>query len=228
MAQTNETMERLGRSTPEVRSTSMGASLAENIAGGGAIALAIIGLAGISPLLVASIAVIAVGAALLFEGGAVASRLSRIMQSKSRTGINASDLGGGITAEFLGGTAGLTLGVLAIVNVVPLYLVSISVVVFGAAILSGSRAVARINSRVIEDLDESQEAKKVAYEVIMSSAVVQILIALAAITLGIIAIIGTDPLILSLVALLIVGFSNLLSGRTFNVNGKMASAPRQL
>jgi hypothetical protein len=217
MANADITME--GRAVPEVRQGAV-ASLAENLAGGGAIVLSIIGLAGIAPMFVASIAVILIGAALLFEGGSIAGRLRRLMRLTSKTNISVEELGGGISAEFVGGAAGLILGILAVVNVVPASLVPIAVVVFGAATLRGSRAVARMNARFVEDLDESQEAKNVANELIMSTEGVQLLIGLAAVTLGIIAIIGTQPLILSLVALLIIGFSGLLSGRT--VNGKIS------
>jgi hypothetical protein len=217
MANADITME--GRAVPEVRQGAV-ASLAENLAGGGAIVLSIIGLAGIAPMFVASIAVILIGAALLFEGGSIAGRLRRLMRLTSKTNISVEELGGGISAEFVGGAAGLILGILAVVNVVPASLVPIAVVVFGAATLRGSRAVARMNARFVEDLDESQEAKNVANELIMSTEGVQLLIGLAAVTLGIIAIIGTQPLILSLVALLIIGFSSLLSGRT--VNGKIS------
>lgn len=65
-----------------------------------------------SILFVASIAIIAIGASLLFEGGATASQLRLLMLAKTKTGIDAGELGGGISAEFLGGAAGLTLGIL--------------------------------------------------------------------------------------------------------------------
>jgi hypothetical protein len=217
MVDTETTMEGVARAkpVPEAR-TSAVASLAENLAGGGAIALSIIGLAGIAPRFVAAIAVIAVGAALLFEGGAIASRLRRILREKSRAGIDAAEFGGGISTEFFGGAAGLVLGILAIVDVVPIHLIPIAIVVFGASILRGSRTVARMNAQLVENLEESPEAKSVANELISSSEGVQVLIGLAAFTLGIIAVIGIEPLVLSLVALLIIGFSNLVGGKAVN------------
>ena len=131
-----------------------------------------------------------------------------------------SEFGGGISAEFFAGLAGVTLGILFIVGIVPAQLIAIAVLVFGAAIVRGSRSVARINSQMIEYTDESPEAKNVAYELVRSAEGVQMLIGMAAIILGIIAVIGkTEPMILSLVALLIIGFVNLLSGNA--VNGKV-------
>lgn len=217
-----ETMEGFATPLPKAK-PSVVASLAENLAGGGAIALSIIGLAGIAPQFVASIAIIAIGASLLFEGGATASQLRLLMLAKTKTGIDAGELGGGISAEFLGGAAGLTLGILAIVNVVSIPLIGISILVFGAAILRRSRAATRMNARLIEESDESPEAKIVANELIMSAEGVQLLIGLAAVTLGIIAIIGIQSLVLSLVALLVIGFSNLMSGKA--INGKVLGMP---
>jgi len=121
-----------------------------------------------------------------------------------------------MSTEFVAGVAGLTLGILAIVGVVPVHLIAIPVLVYGAAILRESRAAARIDSLMIEELDESQEAKDVAKELVMSSEGAQILIGLSAVTLGIIAVIGTQPLVLSLVALLVIGFGKLFRGNAVN------------
>lgn len=200
----------------EARSSAV-ASMAENLAGGGAIALAIIGLAGIVPNFVASIAILAIGTAFLFEGVGIAGRLNRLLQLQSKGGLDAAEFGGGISSEFFAGLAGVTLGILSIVGMVPGQLIAIAVLVFGAAIVRGSRAVARINSQMIEYTDESQEAKNVANELVLSAEGVQMLIGLAAVILGIIAVIGkTEPMILSLVGLLIIGFGNLLSGQAVN------------
>jgi len=215
MENTETVEEHVAGAVPEAR-PSMAASLTQNLAGGGAITLGIIGLAGVYPGFVASIAILVIGAAFLFEGAVSVSRLRRLMELKSKASINATELGGGMSTGFVAGVAGLTLGILAIVGVVPVHLIAISVLVFGAAILRESRAAARIDSRMIEELDESREAKDVANELVMSAEGVQILIGLSAVTLGIIAVIGTQPLVLSLVALLVIGFGNLLSGKAVN------------
>lgn len=225
MANTDVMEGKMERPMPKARPVtevkpSMVASLAENLAGGGAIALAIIGLAGIVPIFVASIAILAIGTAFLFEGAGIAGRLNRLMAIQSKGNLDVSELGGGISAEFFAGLAGVTLGILSIVGIVPAQLIAIAVLVFGAAIVRGSRSMARINSQMIEFTDESPEAKNVAYELVRSAEGVQMLIGMAAIILGIIAVIGkTEPMILSLVALLIIGFVNLLSGNA--VNGKV-------
>jgi hypothetical protein len=227
MADTDVMEGKMERPMPEAKPaaevrTFMVASLAENLAGGGAIALAIIGLAGIVPSFVAAIAVLAIGTAFLFEGAGIAARLSRLMKLQSGGTLDAAEFGGGMSAEFFAGLAGVTLGILAIVGMVPAHLIAIAVLVFGAAIMRGSRSVARINSQMIEYMDESREAKNVANELVMSAEGVHLLIGMAAVILGIIAVIGkTEPMILSLVGLLIIGFGNLLSGKA--VNGKVLS-----
>ena len=222
MANTDVLEGRMGQPTPEVRHISEArpstvASMAENLAGGGAIALAIIGLAGIVPSFVASVAILAIGTAFLFEGVGIAGRLNRMLRLQSKGGLDAAEFGGGISSEFFAGLAGVTLGILSIVGMVPGQLIAIAVLVFGAAIVRGSRSVARINSQMIESTDESREAKDVANELVLSAEGVQMLIGLAAVILGIIAVIGkTEPMILSLIGLLIIGFGNLLSGQAVN------------
>jgi hypothetical protein len=51
---------------------------------------------------------------------------------------------------------------------------------------------------------------------VMSASAVQMFIGLSVVTLGIIAVIGTEPLVLSLVALLAIEFGNLFGGKGFN------------
>src|SRR5690606_29009125 len=117
-----------------------GGTVAEAIVGAAAVVLAVLGLANIWPGYMASIATIAVGAALLFQGGAVAARYSDLAK---RTG--ASEIGGGVSAEILGGAAGIALGVLALLNIMPATLTPVAIIVFGGALIIGSAATARLN-----------------------------------------------------------------------------------
>ena len=64
----------------------LGGSIAEGLSGIAAVALAIIGLAHVFPLLMASIATIALGAALAFEGGAISARYAALIE-ESRPGL---------------------------------------------------------------------------------------------------------------------------------------------
>ena len=82
--------------------------------------LAILGLAGVVPMYMAFIATIVLGVALLFEGWALASRYSKLLSEMGGGLLTATELGGGITAEFLAGAAGVALGILALLGVVPM------------------------------------------------------------------------------------------------------------
>jgi hypothetical protein len=79
--------------------------------GAGALVLAILGLVGILPFYMLGIATICVGGALIMEGGAVSARMGDAVRQATAGKADLSDLGGGITVEFLGGAAGVALGI---------------------------------------------------------------------------------------------------------------------
>jgi hypothetical protein len=116
-----------------------GGSMIEAVGGVGALALAILGLAGILPLEFAAIAVICVGAALVFEGGAIGTRFSRLLSATGSGRLGAAELGGGMTAEFLGGAAGLVLGLLALLGVATGILIPVAAIVLGAGYVCRQR-----------------------------------------------------------------------------------------
>ncbi|MGD0885640.1 MAG: hypothetical protein ABSA46_12365 [Thermodesulfovibrionales bacterium] len=64
--------------------TVMGGSLAEGIVGGATVVLALLGLSSIYPSLMLPIATITMGAAFLFEGGAISTRFSRLFAKPAR------------------------------------------------------------------------------------------------------------------------------------------------
>ena len=113
------------------------------IVGIGAVATAIIGLANVLPQFLASITVIAVGVGLAFEGGAISARYAALISEGLET--NDSIRVGGITSLFLGGAAGITLGILALVGVQPITLIPIAAIVFGAAMILDSGTSERLS-----------------------------------------------------------------------------------
>jgi hypothetical protein len=199
-------------------------TLAEGIAGIGAIVLAVIGLANILPNIMLPVATIAVGAALLFEGGAITARFSHLL-TMGRGHMNMREYGIGMTTELFGGIVGIVLGVLALIGIAPLVLVPVAAIVFGAALLLGSGVTARLNSLWAMTAEDREIVREVTREAIAASAGVQFLIGLSVIVLGILAIIGITPMALSLVAMLIVGFSDLLSGTA--IMGRITGVSRQ-
>jgi hypothetical protein len=182
-----------------------GGSITEAIAGLAAAALAILGLAGVLPGYLAAIATIAVGVALLAQGGAAAARWSKVVtETPGYEWDPRGEVSGGMTGEILGGAAGLVLGILALIGLAPQILIPAALLAFGGAMLVGTGATV--------DLGAARRAERATREVTMVASGTQMLIGIVAIVLGILALIGVDPLTLSLVGLLAVGASILFSG----------------
>ncbi len=189
-----------------------GGSLAEGIAGGAGVALAIIGLASILPHYMIPVSTIALGIAFVFEGGAVARRFTRLLSETTRGWLDVSGLGSGLTAEVFGGITGIILGILTLLNVSPLVLMPTAAIVFGGTLVFSSGISARLDEMLIGRMGEEEVFKDVAREAVTASAGISLLFGVVAITLGILALVGIGPIVLNLVALLCIGLSNLLSG----------------
>ncbi|MEJ2184113.1 MAG: hypothetical protein P8Y66_11425 [Nitrospirota bacterium] len=188
-------------------------SMAEGIAGVGAIVITILGLSQVFPDILLGVATIAVGSALMFEGGAIAARFANLVRSAAES-EDVGRLGLGVTSEFLGGVIGIVLGVLALLGIYPLVLIPAAVIAFGSTVLVGSSVNSRLNSLWVEATEQRQMIRDMASSAISAAAGVQVLIGITAITLGILALTGIRPMILSLVALLGLGFADLMSGTT--------------
>ena len=172
------------------------------------IVLSTVGLAGLLSATLAAIATSVMGAAILLEGGAMDSA-----EFTSRTGVEKRALSRGMSAEFLGGPAGIILGMLAVLGVAPLTLLSVAVTVYGASFLLAPLAMAQANC--LSGFRHTQAAAA-AGQVAPFSFSSQVVVGLAAVVLGILAIIGLSALTLTLVGLLSLGVGALLSGPTFS------------
>jgi hypothetical protein len=193
-------------------------SMAEGIAGMCAVALAIIGLAHIHPVLLASIAIIAVGVAMAFEGGTISARYSPITKEGATTKDTVARWSG-LTALFLAGAIGIALGVLSLVGVVPMVLMPVAAIVFGSALMLDSGAnehISALEARHPEDFNVSAGVVRNTGRV---SAGIQILAGIGGIVLGILALTGIAPLVLSLVVMLSIGAVLLLTGAL--IGGRM-------
>ncbi len=199
-----------------------GGSLAQGFVGTGAVALVIIGLVAFHTYWMAAITTILVGVALMFEGTGIATRFSTLLHDTGAGRLGALELGGGMTAEMLGGVAGLALGILSLVGLVPMVLMPVAAIVYGITLVLGLGATARLNHLHIESVCDSAESRYVARTLVRSAEGVQMLFGLGSVVLGILAVIGMTPLILSMVAILAVGFSSMLSGSA--VGGRMLSS----
>jgi hypothetical protein len=182
----------------------------EAIAGIGTVVLAILGLAGILPLYMMAIATIVVGAGLLVGGGAGASRV-HYLRSHAVSNMGFAELTGGLSTEFVGGFAGVVLGILALIGIAPAVLLPVAVIVFGGSLLIGAGATSRIN-RFPAFGDEYSHADAWSREATSAAVGGQVLIGLATVTLGILALVGLNWMTLTLVALLGVGASTFFTG----------------
>ena len=196
-----------------------GESTAEGIAGMGAVALAILGLVNILPAMLVSISIIAVGVALAFEGGAISARYAAYIR-EAHSKMDATLRWSGISALFLAGAAGIALGILALIGVVPTVLIPVAALVFGAALVLDSGANERLSMMEAHHAEEFKISEHAVKETARASAGVQVLVGIGSIVLGILALIGIHPIVLSLVAMLALGAATLITGAA--IGGRMA------
>ena len=207
----NETLDR-GR-TPAGRSasrettyrTSTAGSVIEALGGIGVVALAIIALAGIIPAVLAPIAVIAFGVALAAEGTSIASRYAQLVRYDGEA-VEKTEIGGGAGSEVIGGLAGIVLGILALIGMVPTVLVAAAVITFGASLLLGAGTSARLSSMV------AISGHWMAGDALTGTAGAEVMVGIGSITLGILALTGITPTTLNLVALLTLGAGAVIEG----------------
>ena len=159
------------------------------------IVLAIIGLAGVLSLSMAAIATIIMGAAILTESGSLGTRWAFWRSPGYEHHLSAGE---DMSAEFLGGLAGVVLGILALLGVSSQTLLSVAILVFGASFL-------------LSGMIRSQT------EVFGPTPGGHVLVGLAAVVLGILAVIGESSLTLVFVALLSLGAGGLFSGSAHSV-----------
>jgi hypothetical protein len=151
-----------------------GASL-EAVGGAGAIVLSVLGLAGYLPFLMTAIATIAAGGGLLIHGLAASSRWRRSLGT-----------------EALGGAAGVALGILSLVGVMPFVLLPVAAIVLGGSVLLAGSMQPGL-ARGAEGID--------------------VLVGAGAVVLGILALLHIgSPLTMTMIAMLAIGVGLLVSG----------------
>jgi hypothetical protein len=182
-----------------------GRSTAEAVGAIAAVVLAVIGLAGLLSTLLASIATIVIGAGILVEGWSVGATYRR----GSTASISASSASGTLTAEFLGGVAGIVLGILAMFQPDKSALLAVAVLVFGATLLLSSFAASQAFWRTGPFYQGSTAASEASEWAVVHSG--HLLVGLSALVLGILAVIGLAPMTLVLVGLLGLASAMLLS-----------------
>jgi hypothetical protein len=192
--------------------------LVDAIGGVATIVLAIIALSGVNSEALAAIATMVFAAALLILGGTMLTEYTKMAFPAGTLGATEGS-GGGMSALFLTGAAGIVLGILSLIGIFPQMLVSIAVIAFGGALVLSSSSVWHLYrlqnaSQRIGAASPVSGSDILAGEMASGSAAMQCLAGLAAIVLGILAVTGIHPAVLSLVGLLVLGSTVLLTGST--------------
>lgn len=194
----------------------------EGIIGIAAVTLAIIGLANVVPEVLMAIACIAVGVAFAFEGGAISARYSTLIELNERYAKSDSFARwGGMGTLFVTGAFAIGLGILSLIGIVPLVLVPVAAIVLGAGLIVGSYTNYRLSVREARHYEEFRSRENVVKETTHASAGIQFAVGCAAVVLGIVALNGVYVLGLSLIAMLVIGATNALSGAM--LGGRMSS-----
>lgn len=205
--------------TTERRSTAIGGSLLEALGGIAALVLACLGLARIAPSWMASVSTILVGAALTLEGAALGARY-RDMTVPERDTRDRAQVGTGMAFEVAGGLAGIVLGSIALFGAYAVALTAVAQIVFGVALMVGSAGTARFHRELVA---RSATAEKTG----RASSGIELMAGITAVTLGILALIGFAPSVLTLVSLLAVGITVLLSGSMIGARLRRAMPSRR-
>ena len=174
----------------------------------GAVVLSIVGLVGVFPTYLAAIAVIGLGVMLLLEGASVVFRSYELLsEAGAIEKLDASEVSRAVTAEFLAGVAGLVLGILALVGIVPLTLMAVAVITYGGMLLLTSGESIWRDGLAVGD---NEVVRHLVRCLRGAAADAQLLVGLAGLVLGILGLIGIKAMTLVLVALLAIGASALL------------------
>jgi len=117
-------------------------ALVDAIGGVATIVLAIIALSSIDQPVLAAIATIVFGAALLIQGGTMLTEYTKLVfPSGTVEPVEEGIGGGGLSALLLVGSAGIVLGVLSLIGIAAETLISVAVIAFGGALLLSSNSV---------------------------------------------------------------------------------------
>ncbi len=180
-------------------------SAALAIGGGGAAVLSIIGLSHVLPSWMLAISILCIGGGLVARGLGIMARSAAYMRQMG-AGVEAAEVTAGVNPEFLAGCAGVTLGIISIAGVYPVVLSAATVIVFGAALLFGTAP------RAEADMHRLGRVHETSVGVFNRANAAHWMIGAGAIALGILALVGLRPEVLTLISTLGLGFTLFLSG----------------
>ncbi|MGH7089701.1 MAG: hypothetical protein ACREFQ_12455 [Stellaceae bacterium] len=179
------------------------------------IVLAILGLVGVVPDIMMAVTAIVVGAGILLLGAQSAAEFAQMATMPVVAGgtvaatVGAAAPGGtgGITLDFLAGGTGIVLGIIALFSHFAV-LAPAALIVFGCTLLLVGGTMAR---RRVTATGASAVAEVMAEEMSVVAGGGELMIGIAAIVLGILALIPIHAAVLTLVGLLAVGAGLLMA-----------------
>lgn len=178
-------------------------SAVEVVAGLVAVVLSILGLAGRIVVPFASIAMIAAGAALLFEAAAVGAREAD--HRLAGDPVDRASVRSAIGADAIAGMVAVVLGVLGLVGIEPITLLPVGAVILGAGLLLSSAGPTA-------DRGRGQATEDLVHDSLTASAGIHVLVGAGAVVLGVIGLLGSTPILMTLIATLSIGAAQLLTG----------------
>lgn len=181
-------------------------SVADAAAGMVVLALSIIGLADVAPRTLAALSCMIVGIALAFEGGGVVRRYRLALTSRGRS--ESSEIRWAMLAQIAGGAVAFVLALLALAGVERLAFTSIATIVLGASLLLGTGAEMEMDTAA--SAAEPTSARRVIHEAVIAAGGARLLVALANVTLGVLALVGVETVTLLSAASLLLAISLLL------------------
>ena len=188
-----------------VRETEPVGLMTEGAAGIAVIVLAIIALAGISSAPLASIATIIIGVGLMVQGFNTAAESARLVPAAT------PEFGGEVMVDFLAGGSGIVLGILALIGIHAAGLLEAALIVFGSSLLLSGAMAMRGPIAASLPIDGAIAS----YRGSASAGGMEVLVGLAAIVLGILALVLANAAVLLLVGFIAVGAALLMVSATF-------------
>jgi hypothetical protein len=196
-----------------------GGAATESMGGVAVVVLTILALAGALRPVLTDVAGIIFGAAFMIEGAALAARRSAI---DAESGLGRIEVGGGMSVELVAGLAALVLGILSLVSLVPAVLMPSLVIVGGVGLMLSAGTMAQLNDVRTATTEASPAARALANAAVSSAVGGQVLAGLAAVVLGIVALVRPgNAYVLTSVGLLVLGAAITLSGTA--LSGKLLS-----
>jgi hypothetical protein len=192
---------------------------AEAMGGIAAAVLSIIGLSFVVPGYLAAIAAITLGAAFMLRGSGMVARFSSLLAEAPEAHDGPAPFASLMSAEGFGGAAGIVLGILSLLGLIPAVLLSATAVVFGALLVVSTVASLRMRAHLLFRNwagPERQPNRPLLGEMIPGAGGAQVLVGIAAIVLGIIGLVGVYPIGVALVAFLCLGLLVAVSSMALN------------